>query len=91
MYTNGNNALVIAESDIVETLTAYSDKELSALVESAYNLGKQQEKIKNRRAKKEKRLKRKERIETLKLTLALLCGGIGFPALMILHWIIMGY
>lgn len=86
--TNGNNALALTEPDIVEELTAYSDKELSLLVESAYDLGIRHEKAIQRRIAKRKR---KERVESIKLTIVLFIGMVGLPAIMFLHWIVVGY
>lgn len=88
MYTYGNNALAIIDSNVVEELTAYSDRDLSLLVENAYNIGIRHEKARQRRAA---RKKRKERIESIKLTIALFIGYIVFPCLMFLYWLVVGY
>lgn len=87
-YIEGNNALAVVESDIVEELTAYTDKELSLLIENAYNVGVKHGKAKQR---KSARRKRKERIESIKLAIVLFAGMIGFPGMLILHWLAVGY
>lgn len=88
MHTYGNNALSIVDNDIVETLTVYTDKEISLIVESAYDLGRRKEKLNQRRAAKQKR---KEHVENIKLTITLFCGMFLFPFAMFLMWLAFGY
>lgn len=88
MHTYGNNALTIVESEIVETLTAYSDKDISNLVMAAKTIGRCEERSRQRKLA---RKKRKERIELIKLYIVLFIGAVIFPLSMLIHWIFIGY
>ena len=88
MYTYGNNALAIAEPEIVEELTAYSDKDISNLVMAAKAIGRCEERSKQRKIA---RKRRKERIELLKLYIVLFLAMVVFPLSMFFHWVFIGY
>lgn len=88
MHTYGNNALTIVESEIVETLTAYSERDISNLVMDAKNIGRYEERSRQRKIA---RKKRKERIELIKLYIVLFVGAVIFPLSMLIHWIFIGY
>ena len=74
-YTHGNNALSL---DVV-VQKSYS---------SGYYRGLKDYRNYQRRTAKQKR---KERIEEIKLTIALFCGMIVFPLTMFLIWLTFGY
>lgn len=88
MYTYGNNALAIVESEIVEELTAYSERDISNLVMAAKAIGRYEE---CSRQRKLARKRRKERVELIKLYIVLFIAMIVFPLSMFLHWIFIGY
>lgn len=62
--------------EVTETVRVYSKEDIN--------------RIKAETIKTYKRRKRKEHIETIKLTIVLF-GGILFPALMVLYWVGFGY
>lgn len=85
MYTHGNNALSL---DVVETLTAYSDKQLQRIEKNAYYKGARDFKEYQRTLSKQKR---KERLEDVKLTIGLFCG-IAVPiVVMCISYVMFGY
>lgn len=88
MHTYGNNALVIVEPEIVEELTAYSERDISNLVMAAKNIGRCEERSRQRKIA---RKKRKERAELIKLYIVLFVGAVIFPLSMFIHWIFIGY
>lgn len=87
MHTYGNNALVI-EPEIVEELTAYSNKDISNLVMAAKTIGRYEERSRQRKIA---RKRRKERIELIKLYTVLFIVMVIFPLSMFLHWVFIGY
>lgn len=88
MHTYGNNALAIIEPEIVEELTAYSERDISNLVMTAKAIGRCEERSKQRKIA---RKRRKERIEQIKLYIVLFIGAVIFPLSMLIHWIFVGY
>ena len=88
MYTYGNNALAIIEPEIVEELTAYSERDISNLVMAAKAIGRCEERLKQRKIA---RKKRKERVELIKLYIVLFIVMVIFPLSMFLHWVFIGY
>ena len=88
MNTYGNNAIAIAESEIVEELTAYSERDISNLVMAAKNIGRYEERSRQRKIA---RKRRKERVELIKLYIVLFIAMVIFPLLMLLHWVFIGY
>lgn len=75
MYTYGNNAV-----DIVEELTAYTDKELCILVENAYNIGRRAERTRQRK-------NRQETISAIVFSVLVILICFSFFA----YWLIIGY
>ena len=88
MHTYGNNALAIVEPEIVEELTAYSNKDICNLVMAAKNIGRCEERSKRRKIA---RKRRKERVELIKLYTVLFIVMVVFPLSMFLHWVFIGY
>ena len=88
MNTYGNNAIAIAKSEVVEELTAYSNKDISNLVMAAKNIGRYEERSRQRKIA---RKKRKERVELIKLYTVLFIVMVVFPLSMFLHWVFIGY
>lgn len=88
MHTYGNNALAIVESEAVEELTAYSDKDICNLVIAAKNIGRYEERSRRRKIA---RKRRKERVELIKLYIVIFIVMVIFPMSMILHWVFIGY
>lgn len=82
MNTYGNNAV-----DIVEELTAYTDKDLSLLVENVYNIGRRAERIKQRREARQKRKNRQEIISAIVFSVLVTLICFGFFA----YWLMIGY
>ena len=82
MYTYRNNAV-----DIVEELTAYTDKELSLLVENAYNVGRRAERTRQRREARQKRKNRQETISAIVFSVLVILICFSFFA----YWLIIGY
>lgn len=89
MYTYGNNVMSI---DVVETLTAYTDDQLYAIIENSFSSGYAQgmNDYKERNRKKAER-KRKETIDNIKLTLGLFFFMLVIPFSSLIWWIIFGY
>ena len=87
MNTYGNNALDIVQSDIVEELTAYTDKELSLLVENAYNVGVRNERTRQRREARQKRKNRQEIISAIVFSVLVILICFSFFA----YWLLIGY
>lgn len=89
MYTYGNNAMSL---DVVETLTAYSDDQLYAIIENSFSSGYSQgmSDYKEQKRMEEKR-KRKETIDNIKLTLGLFFFMLVVPFSTLIWWIIFGY
>ena len=87
MNTYGNNAIAIVQSDIVEELTAYTDKELSLLVENAYNVGRREERTRQRREARQKRKSRQETISAIVFSVLAILICFGFFA----YWLMIGY
>ena len=89
MYTTyGNNALAIIESEIVEELTAYSNKDICNLVIAARNIGRCEERSIQRKIA---RKRRKEHVELIKLYIVLFIAMVVFPLSMFLYWVFIGY
>ena len=88
MHTYGNNALAIVEPEIVEELTAYSERDISNLVMAAKNIGRYEERSRQRKIV---RKKRKEHVELIKLYSVLFLAIFVFPLSMFLHWVFIGY
>lgn len=88
MNTYGNNAVAIVQSDIVEELTAYSERDISNLVMAAKAIGRCEERSKQRKIV---RKKRKERVELIKLYIVLFIAMVVFPLSMFLYWVFIGY
>ena len=88
MHTYGNNALAIIEPEIVEELIAYSNKDICNLVMASKNIGRCEERSKQRKIA---RKKRKERVELIKLYTVLFIVMVVFPLSMFLHWVFIGY
>ena len=86
MNTYGNNALI--EPEIVEELTAYSERDISNLVMAAKAIGRYEERSRRRKIA---RKRRKERIELIKLYIVLFLAIFVFPLSMFLHWVFIGY
>ena len=86
MYTYGNNALI--EPEIVEELTAYSERDISNLVMAAKTIGRYEERSRQRKIA---RKKRKEHVELIKLYIVLFLAIFVFPLSMFLHWVFIGY
>ena len=87
MNTYGNNAIAIAKSEVVEELTAYSNKDISNLVMAAKTIGRYEERSRQRKIA---RKKRKERVELIKLYTALFIVMVVFPLSMLLNWVFIG-
>lgn len=62
----------------------YTEEQLSDMFMEAYNAGKRDAKCSYMR-------KQKERIRNIKFTMCLGIVTVGFPLLMVLHWIAYGY
>lgn len=84
----GNNALILPEPEIVEELTTYSNKDICNLVMAAKNIGRCEERSRQRKIA---RKRRKERIELIKLYTVLFIVMVVFPLSMFLHWVFIGY
>lgn len=87
MHTYGNNALAIVQSDIVETMTAYTDKELSLIVGNAYNVGRRAERTRQRREARQKRKSRQETISAIVFSILVILICFSFFA----YWLMIGY
>ena len=88
MNIYGNNAVAIVEPEIVEELTAYSERDISNLVMVAKTIGRYEERSRQRKIA---RKKRKERVELIKLYTVLFIVMVVFPLSMFLHWVFIGY
>lgn len=89
MYTYGNNAMSI---DSVETLTAYTDDQLYAIIENSFSSGYSQgmSDYKEQKRKEEKQ-KREQIIDNIKLTLGLFFFMLVVPFSALVWWIVFGY
>ena len=88
MHTYGNNALAIIEPEIVEELTAYSERDISNLVMAAKAIGRYEERSRQRKIA---RKRRQERVELIKLYIVLFIAMVVFPLSMFLYWVFIGY
>ena len=67
----------VLSMEVIETVRVYSKEDIK--------------RIKTETIREYKRRKRKERMEMIKLTIALFCAMILTPALSVLYWIVFGY
>ena len=89
MYTYGNNAMSV---DVVETLTAYTDDQLYAIIENSFSSGYSQGMSDYKEQKrKESKLKREQVIDNIKLMLGLFFFMLVVPFSTLIWWIIFGY